>query len=416
MSAVNSTQRIIIRNAEEIVSPIGNRALNLSDSEEINIIKHSSLSISNGKIEDIGALNGNLGADTVIDAEGCVVLPGLVDPHTHIIFAGTRADEFYRRLNGESYSEIARSGGGILKTARSTAESGFDDLYRQTMERVLYSIQNGTTTLEMKTGYSYDLAGEMKMSSVADRIRSSGLVNVVTTFLGLHFIPEGLNSEEFTERVIQDFLPHMSEHSSFADAFCDTGAFSPEESFRFLNAARSYNLKLKVHADEIENIGSLNMLSKLKLTSADHLLKSTVDQLSLLASSGSVGVVLPITSFYLDSDRMPDAKKFMDSGLPVAIGTDCSPATYSPNMLFAIYLAVRFCGFSINQAITASTLNAAAASGMEGRGIIDENAPADVIIVKAKDYREIPYKFGSNMVRDAIVNGRLVMRDWHLKI
>ncbi|MCL4315066.1 MAG: imidazolonepropionase [Candidatus Thermoplasmatota archaeon] len=406
--------RILIRNAEEIVSPTGTKAVDLNSADEVNITRRSSILISNSRVEGIDVRHGSTDADLIIDAEGCVVLPGLIDPHTHMIFAGTREDEFYRRLHGESYTDIARSGGGILRTARYTSEAGADQIYRQTMERVRSSVMNGITTLEMKTGYSLDLNTEVKMSSVAEMVRSTGIVNVATTFLGLHFVPNGFTSEEFTEKVISEFLPVMSERASFADVFCDSGAFSPEESLRFLRASKSRGMKLKVHADEIENIGSLDMLSGLGLTSADHLINSTVDQLSALAKNGSVGVVLPITSFYLDPAKMPVADRFMKAGLPVALGTDCSPATYAPNMIFAIYLAVRFCGFSINQALTASTLNAAIAVGMEGRGTIAENSHADLIVVKANSYREIPYKFGSDMVKDVVVNGRPVVKDWNL--
>ena len=403
---------ILIRNASEVVTPvIGKKANTPEESRELLVQKNCSILVEDGKIAETDAGNITGEITQVIDASGCTVLPGFIDPHTHMIFGGSRTDEFYSRIAGMTYSKILQQGGGITRTARETQMADRNGLFSQTMNRVWDSLSHGATTIEIKTGYSHDLFGELKMLDVMDMIEASGIINVVKTFLGLHFTPPGTDAQAFTDKVISEFLPRLSGRARFADVFCDVGAFSTVDSYRFLDAARKFGFKPKAHVDEIGNIGAIQALNEIGLSSADHILKSSVDQLQLLSRSGGIGVVLPITSYLLDPGNMPNIKKFEDAGLPVAIGTDTSPATYCPDMLFAIYLSVRFCGFSIEQAINSATINAARALSEDRKGAVEKGYDADLIILDTPSYRDIPYKFGTEIVRDVITSGRLVRKN-----
>ncbi len=403
---------ILIRNASEVVTPLkGKRASTPEESRELQVQKNCSILVEDGKIEDTDAGDRTSGSSQVIDASGCTVLPGFIDPHTHMIFYGSRTDEFYSRIAGMTYSKILQQGGGITRTARETQMADRNGLFTQTMKRAWDSISHGATTIEIKSGYSLYLAGEMKMLDVMDMIEATGNINVVKTFLGLHFTPPGTDASTFTDRVISEFLPRLSGRAQFADVFCDAGAFGTDDSYRFLDAARKLGFKPKAHVDEIGNIGAIQALNGIGLASADHILKSSVDQLQLLSRSGGIGVVLPITSYLLDPADMPNIKKFEDARLPVAIGTDTSPATYCPDMLFAIYLSVRFCGFSIEQAINSATINAARALSEDTKGAVEKGYDADLIILDTPSYKDIPYKFGTGIVRDVISSGRLVRKN-----
>lgn len=404
--------RILLKNASEVVVASSSKdKLDPEESRNLEVIKNCSIMLNERRIEEINVNHGSLDSDKVIDASGCTILPGFIDPHTHMIFAGSRTDEFYSRIAGESYYKVLERGGGITRTAMDTQNATAEELFQQSMARVRDSLMHGTTTIEMKTGYSNDLSGEKKMIEAMERIKSTRMVDVVKTFLGLHFTPRGIGSREYVETVISDYLPAVAKKMDFADVFCDSGAFDIDDSYNFLSSAKKQGLKLKAHADEIANIGALAKLSELNLVSADHLLKSRTDQLELLAKSGGTGIVLPITSYLLDPNDMPGMSKFEDAALPVAIGTDCSPATYSPDMLFAIYLSVRFCGFTIEQAINGATVNAASALSLKNKGTIAVGSDADLIVLNTQSYEDIPYKFGSNLVRDVIHSGKLLMQN-----
>ena len=371
---------------------------------KLSEINDSSIFIKDGKIGKIEDYNNE--ADLVIDSEEFIALPGLIDSHTHIVYSGSRFEEFYQKIEGRTYLEILESGNGIGRTVRETESSSLDQLYEQTASRVKEASLYGTTTMEMKTGYASSIEGEKKMISVMERISSYGIVNVLKTLLPLHSVSMGKNSKEHVDFVISNLLPELINRVDFVDSFCDSGAFSPEETARFFDACGDKPKRL--HSDEIANIGCLDLTDRFKILSADHLLKIESEGFGKLFRNKVTANILPITAFSLN-ERYPSGRKFIESEIPVSISTDSSPLTKNQNMQFAIYLAVRFCGLKIEEAINAATINAAYSLNIANRtGSIEAGKDADLILMKLSDYREIPYEYASNPVSFTIRGGNIL--------
>ncbi len=348
----------------------------------------------------------------IIDAKGNVVMPGLVDSHTHLVYGGTREDEFFMKVKGKSYLEILNSGNGIYATVNATRKLGEDRIFSESLRRVYDSIFYGTTTVEIKTGYGLDVPTEMKMLSVIERIASLGIINVVPTFLGMHAIPKGSTEAAYAEEVLEKMAPKFAGRVKFVDVFCDKGAFNPESTRQMALWGAKNNIKLKMHADELADIGCLDLCGEFDFTSVDHLLKTGKRGVEKIGKSASVATFLPITAHTIANDKYPDIRKFIDSDIPVAIGSDASPVSYSSNVFFALYLAVRFCNITLEEALNAVTINAAFAAGVEDdRGSIEPGKKADIIILNVDSYRKIPYEFGARLVDTVITNGEIVMRN-----
>jgi imidazolonepropionase len=358
---------------------------------------------------------------TVIDCTGKTVLPGFVDSHTHMVFAGSRAHEFARRVAGATYAEIAAEGGGILTTMRAVREATLEELAANGHKLVQSALAHGTTTVEIKSGYGLDTKSELKMLEATKKITDYGLritENVIShqssvtsnqsphlhfTFLGAHAVPPEWKHDPdgYVEMVINEMLPAVAEQgiAEFCDVFTDVGFFTVEQSTRILKKAKELGLKLKVHADEIALVGASQMAAELGCISADHLEHSTIDEIRILRDAGVVCTLLPGTAYTLRLPY-PDARTMIEEGAVVALATDCNPgSSYSESMQTIMSLACMNMHMSIEEAIVASTINGAAALGIsESCGSLEVGKRADIVLYDVASYKDIVYHYGVNHV------------------
>jgi imidazolonepropionase len=387
---------------------------------DLAIIEDGALAISNGAIVDRGPtvdLAAKYQADQTIDAGGRVVMPGFVDPHTHVVFAGDRANEFERRIAGATYMEIMNAGGGIMSTVRATRAASMDELVAQTRVRLDRMLQHGTTTAEAKTGYGLDTATELKMLEAILRLDAEHPIDLVPTFLGAHAIPAEYTGREddYTDLVVNEMLPAVSSFrlhpsSLFVDVFCEDGAFTLEQSRRILMRARELGFALKIHVDEFEPLGGTRLGVELGSISVDHVVSTPPDEIELLGRSDTIAVSLPGTPFGLAQRDYTPAKAILAVGGALAIATDLNPGTtWNESMQLIIALACRYLKLTQAQALAAATVNAAYAIGRgESIGSLELGKQADVLIMDVNDYRSIGYQYGTNLVRSVIKRGRIV--------
>ena len=350
---------------------------------------------------------------TVIDARGKVVSPGLVDPHTHLVFAGWRFDEYTERCLGASYLEIAEKGGGILRTVKDTRAASFEELVVRTMGFLDEMLSFGTTTCEAKSGYGLELSAELKQLRVIRHCDMNHPVDLVPTFLGAHAVPVEYRHDRasYVDRVIEMLAPIREMRlATFVDVFCDEGSFNIQESERILTCARDLGFALKIHADELAYTGATELGCRLGATSCDHLLKISDEGIRKLSGSNTVAVLLPATSCFLGKVPGLLGRKLLDSGVAVALGTDFNPGTCTAMSLpLCMTLACSLLGFSPEEAFSAVTWNAAYAAGLGGKvGGLLPGFQMDVVIFDSGDYREIPYRFGTNLVNTVIKRGKVV--------
>lgn len=410
---------LIIINASEIVTPLGSKASFGKEMGNLNIIKNGAVVIRNGIIEKVGTTEEILNAYNekdfqVIDAEGKAILPGFVDSHTHFVFGGYRAEEFSWRLSGVSYMEIMNRGGGIVNSVRGTRDASEEELYNLGKERLNSMLSFGVTTVEGKSGYGLDLEAELKQLKVMDKLNEEHPVDICKTFLGAHAVPDEYKgrTQEYINFMLEEVLPKVAKENlaDFCDVFCEKGVFSVEESREILLKAKELGMKLKLHADEIVQLGGAELAAELGAVSADHLLHASDKGIEDMAKAGVVSTLLPTTAFCL---KEPYARgRFMiDKGCAVALATDFNPGsgfTNSIPLMFA--LATIYMNMSIEEAITAMTLNGAAAIGRaDSIGSIEEGKKADLVILKYPSYKFLPYHTGVNIVEKTIKDGVVVM-------
>ncbi|MCI2426447.1 imidazolonepropionase [Candidatus Acetothermia bacterium] len=374
---------------------------------ELSLHKDIQISIKDGKIAAVEARGSKTDSGgLIIDAGGGVVIPGLVDPHTHAVFAGTREEEFLARCQGEEYT-----GGGIGSTARSVAQISEEELIKSASHRLKEMLSHGTTTVEIKSGYGLDMENEIKLLNVIKRLSKENRLRLVATFLGAHAFPSGMHRADYISLIITTMIPYVSRYrlAKFCDVFCDSGFYTIDEARTILRAARGAGLLLKLHADELASTGGAELAAQLKVTSADHLLHISDRGIAALKEAGVIAVLLPGTAFSLNKRYAP-ARKMIDTGLPIALASDFNPGTCLINsQLIIIGLAVLKMGLTIEEALTAATLNAAAALEMADRiGSLEEGKSADLVILALDNYRQIPYFFGHNPVMKVLINGQLV--------
>jgi imidazolonepropionase len=355
------------------------------------------------------------------DAGGRVVMPGFVDPHTHLVWAGDRSIEFEMRLQGKSYLEIMESGGGIRSTVQKTRKASKNELKSQARLRLENMFTHGTTTAEAKTGYGLDTATELKLLQAILELDEEGPIELIPTFLGAHAIPPEYDGdpEGYTELVCIHMLPvlkdwcetHILEKQTpllpFIDVFCETGAFTLEQSRRILETAKNLGFGLKIHADEFDNLGGVPLAVELGAISADHLVVTSRGDIEKLGDSETVAVSLPCTPFGLAEGHYTPAKEILENNCILAIATDMNPGTaWCENMQFAIALACRYMKLTPAQAIAAATINAATAIGVQDKvGSLDPGKQADLLVLDVSDYRHLGYRFGINLVQTVFKNG-----------
>ena len=390
----------------------------------LGVIERGALAARDGRIVWVGPeqrLAAEVAVEAVapaarVDAGGRATLPGFVDAHTHFIFAGDRSEEFHLRHAGVGYEELARQGRGILSTVRATRAASADELRALGEARLRSFAAHGTTTVEGKSGYGLDLATEGRILEVMAALARAGetvaLPRVVPTFLGAHTLPpESRGSPEaraaYVDMVCDEMLPAFAGRARFCDVFCESSAFSVEESRRILLRARALGYGLKIHAEQLSAFGGARLAAELGAVSADHLDHATDDELDALRDAGVTGVLLPGCSFTL-SAPYPAARRLLDRGMTVALATDFNPGTsYSESMQMMIALAVSAMGMSLEQALRAATLGGASALALADEvGSLAPGKRCDLIILRGADERELAYHFGVNLVAATYISGR----------
>ena len=356
-----------------------------------------------------------------LDAQRRVVMPGLIDPHTHLVWAGDRAIEFEMRLEGKSYQEIHAAGGGILSTVKATRAASFQELFDQSRQRAEAMTAHGTTTAEAKSGYGLDMESELKQLEVLLSLNKTGPLEILPTYMGAHAVPPEYHSraDEYVTFLCERALPEIrswwdmhavSSPLPFVDVFCEEGAFDLAQSRRILEAARSLGFPLKIHADEFVNLGGTSLAAELGAVSADHLVKTSASDIKALAASQTAAVALPCTPFGLGDPEYTPAHAILDAGGLLALASDLNPGTaWCGNMQFVIALACRSMRLTPAQAIAAATINAAAAIGrQDDLGSIEPGKQADLLILSVNDYRHLGYRFGTNLVDTVIKKGKII--------
>jgi imidazolonepropionase len=391
---------LLIHNASQI----------LTMTRGVGIARQNSILIENGVIEKIGSIK-NSARHEVIDAAGCVVCPGFVDSHTHLVFGGSREDEFAMRIKGMKYETIARAGGGIASTVKSTARATEDELCETAKKRIEKIIRHGTTTVEIKSGYGLMPDVEYKMLRTIKCLQKHVAIDVLPTFL-VHTVPKKMRRADYVRLAKREMIPYVVKEklAAFCDVFCDNIAFNIKESEEILSAAKDCGLKLKIHTDEFANIGGSKLAARLRCVSADHLLASKKSDIMAMRRARVIPTLLPGTSVFLRLAKKPNIKAFRDTNSEVAIASDFNPGScmiYS--MLKIIALACLAYGMHVEEALIAATKNGAKALGLFDRvGSMEKGKQGDLVVLDVDNYNKIPYGFGEDMVKYTIKRGRII--------
>lgn len=414
---------LIVKNAGQLVTVAGysSKPKRRAEMAELGLIEGGAVAAYKGLITAVGTTAAVMeqvepaAGAAIIDAGGMVVLPGLIDPHSHLVFAGTRESEFEKKIKGAAYLDILGSGGGILSTVRATRAADEAGLVEIGGKYITEMLAQGTTTAEVKSGYGLTTDDELKQLRAVRTLQQTQPVDLVPTFLGAHAVPEEYkgDSESFVELIINEMLPAVA-HAGLAeccDVFCEEGVFSIKQSRRILSAARELGLKLKLHADEIVPLGGAELAVELAALSADHLVAVSARGIEKLAASQTMAVLLPATTFCLMGSKYAPARKMIEAGVAVALACDFNPGSSPVNSLpVTMGIACRQLKMTPAEAIAAVTINAAHALGRAAEvGSIETGKKADLVIFDAVDYRSIAYRFGTNLVRKVIKSGRLVI-------
>lgn len=411
-------KRLVITNAN-LYTPVGRSARKGAEMGEILHIEKAGIVIEDGVIRWVGPdselpqQDDSADEEVYMDAIGRAVIPGFVDSHTHLIFGGYRPDEFGWRLKGDTYMSIMERGGGIQSTVNATREASEDEL-REKAEWFLDEMsQMGVTTVEAKSGYGLDTETELRMLRVIDALARDPerKVDVVPTFLGAHAVPKEYagRTAEYVDLMIREMLPQAKDMAEFADIFTEKNVFEIEDSRRYLQAARDLGYKLKLHADEIVQLGGAELAAEMGAVSADHLLHVSDEGIRRMAQAGTVATLLPLTAFALKEPYAP-ARKFIDAGCAVALATDLNPGScFSGSIPLTIALACIYMGMSVEETLTALTLNGAAAVDRADRiGSIEAGKQADLLILHFDTLSCLPYYVGMNTVDAVIKNGEVI--------
>ena len=381
----------------------------------LGIIRDGGLLIRDGKIDIVGASDEieEAARDAeIIDLGGRLVLPGFVDAHTHLVFAGNRLDDFERRARGESYEQIAKAGGGIWSTVEKTRAASEADLFAQATKHAEWFVKCGTTTAEAKSGYGLTLDDELKILCVMQRLNQETPLEVVPTFLGAHAVPRDSSAGEYVDLVINEMLPRVAKEklAEFCDVFCERGYFDVEQSRKILTAAKKLGLKLRGHVDQLTNSGGAKLMAELGAATADHLEKTDEQGIAALKTANVQPVLLPGSVYALGSTSYPRAREMIEAGLAVVLATDFNPGSSpTPSMPMVLSLACTQMKMSPAEAITASTINAAYSLNRgDAIGTLEPGKAANVAVFDCEDYREVAYWFGFRQMHAVYVRGKQI--------
>lgn len=408
----------LIKNIQELLQVRETYISKVSGSEmaELPTIKNAFLILEDNLIADFGVMENlpEINADKIIDATGKVILPSWCDSHTHIVYAGNREQEFVDRINGLSYEEIANRGGGILNSAKKLNETSEEEIYEQSKLRLEEVMQLGTGAVEIKSGYGLTIEGELKMLRVIKKLTENYPISIKATFLGAHAFPTHYkeNREGYIEEISTKMIPEIAKNklADYVDVFCESGYFSVEETAKIMQAGIEYGLQPKIHVNQFNSIGGIQVGVKFKALSVDHLEIMNPEDIEALKGTETMPVALPSCSYFLSIPYTP-AREMMKAGLPLALATDFNPgSTPSGNMNFVVATACIKMKMTPEEAINAATINGAYAMGLsETHGSITKGKKANLILTKPiSSYYEIPYAFGSNLIESVFIEGKIL--------
>jgi imidazolonepropionase len=418
MNPTNSITEVdlIIKNAEELLT----LSPSLNEESGLGIIRYGALGISKGRIvwagktEEISERFALSRDGREIDGKRKVVMPGLIDAHTHLIFAGSRENEFEQRIQGLSYQEIAGRGGGILSTVAATRQASFDELLSLGERRLDRMLSKGVTTVEAKSGYGLSLRDEMKILKVMKALQESHPIDIVPTFLGAHTVPKEFRQERarYVDLLTEEMIPQVAQErlAEFCDVFCEEKAFTLEESKKILETGKRYGLKPKIHADQLSSGGGAELAAEVHAYSADHLEYASPEGIQKMAEKGVSAVLLPGASFFLSMEKYPPARDMIEQGLAVALATDLNPgSSMTESLPMMMTMGCTMYKLLPKEVIQAITIHAARSMGREKEiGSLEPGKQADVLVLDIPNYRYLPYHFGVDHVETVIKKGKII--------
>jgi imidazolonepropionase len=409
---------LLIENAKQIVTchTRGHRIKAGKHQSELGVIENSSIYSEKGVIKWIGKTVPpavRRAAKRKIDAKNKIVLPGFVDSHTHLVFAGNRANEFSMRIQGKTYEEIAKAGGGIISTVSATRKASKADLKKLALKRIKSSIGFGVTTIEAKSGYGLDTANEIKILEVINELSAEIPIEIFATFLGAHAFPKDKTEEEYIEEILYEMIPVVAKKklAVFIDAFCEKNYFSVKDTEKILQQGKNFGLIPKLHTNQFYSIGGIKAAVNNNAISVDHLEVMSTNDINVLKGSGTIACLLPGVSYFLDIPYAP-ARRLIENKIPVALATDFNPGSaMSENIQLVMSMAVQMLKMNIEETINAVTVNGAASLGISHRtGSIEEGKQADMLVFDVPDYKQLLYHFGVNTLNAVIKKGKIVMQ------
>jgi imidazolonepropionase len=410
---------LAVLHASQLVTLAGPKRPRIgTELSELGIIRDGGLLIRNGKVERVGPsheIGKNVGDAKIVNARGRVVMPGFVDAHTHLVFAGNRLEDFERRSRGETYEQIAKAGGGIWSTVEKTRAASETNLLAQAKKHANWFLRCGTTTVEAKSGYGLTVEDELKILRVIRQLKEEVPLEIVPTFLGAHAVPREVSSDEYLDVVVTKMLPRVTAEklADFCDVFCERGYFNIDQSRKILSVAKKLGLSLRGHVDQLTNSGGATLMAEMRATTADHLEQTDEQGIAALKKTNVQPVLVPGSVYALGSSRYPRAREMIEAGLAIVLATDFNPGSSpTPSMPMVLSLACTQMTMSPAEAITASTVNAAYSLNRgDAIGSLEPGKFGNFVIFDCEDYRELAYWFGLPQTHAVYVRGECVLKN-----